>query len=251
MHEAVKQNARTEYREETWKQLLQGIRFVSGTFDDPDAFRRLRETVEKLDVERGTMGNHAYYLSIPPKDFAVVAEQLRSSGLVDDTADQPDRWRRVVIDAIRNDPEWRGGHYTSQPQSLRTAQQMLFLMGSNPVVRQHAMTTLAQSDEVLDAAVRTAMQSTDANDVLYQVEASRDYDPSPGLDHLRAAVLAINSADDERNPPELRNTEAVVARLANARHLLLPADAAGAGHGTVRQVRRWKEACREFLAALA
>ena len=98
VHDAVKQHARTEYREETWKQLLQGIRFVSGEFDDPDAFRRLRETVEKLDVERGTMGNHAYYLSIPPKDFPLVAEQLKSSGLVDDTADRPDRWRRVVIE---------------------------------------------------------------------------------------------------------------------------------------------------------
>src|SRR6478609_3752185 len=98
VHEAVKQNARTEYREETWKQLLQGIRFVSGTFDDADAFRRLRETVENLDVERGTMGNHAYYLSIPPKDFAVVAGQLKSLGLVDDTADGADRWRRVVIE---------------------------------------------------------------------------------------------------------------------------------------------------------
>ena len=85
-------------REETWQQLLQGIRFVSGEFGDDDAFRRLRETVEKLDVERGTMGNHAYYLSIPPRDFAIVAEQLKKSGLVDDTADRPDRWRRVVIE---------------------------------------------------------------------------------------------------------------------------------------------------------
>ena len=98
VHEAVKQYARTEYREETWQQLLQGIRFVSGEFGDDDAFRRLRETVEKLDVERGTMGNHAFYLSIPPKDFPMVAEKLKSSGLVDDTADQPERWRRVVIE---------------------------------------------------------------------------------------------------------------------------------------------------------
>jgi len=98
VHEAVKQYARTEYREETWQQLLQGIRFVSGEFGDDDAFRRLRETVEKLDVERGTMGNHAFYLSIPPKAFPMVAEKLKSSGLVDDTADQPERWRRVVIE---------------------------------------------------------------------------------------------------------------------------------------------------------
>ncbi|MFT4218948.1 MAG: glucose-6-phosphate dehydrogenase [Microbacterium sp.] len=98
VHDAVKRHARTEYREETWKQLLQGIRFVSGQFDDADAFRRLRETVERLDVERGTMGNHAFYLSIPPKDFPLVATQLKASGLVDDTADQSERWRRVVIE---------------------------------------------------------------------------------------------------------------------------------------------------------
>ncbi|WP_394280087.1 glucose-6-phosphate dehydrogenase [Microbacterium sp.] len=97
VYEAVRQHARTPFREETWKQLLQGIRFVQGEFDDKESFARLRETVERLDVERGTMGNHAYYLSIPPKDFPTVARQLRDSGLVDDTADE-DRWRRVVIE---------------------------------------------------------------------------------------------------------------------------------------------------------
>ncbi|MBN8423160.1 glucose-6-phosphate dehydrogenase [Microbacterium esteraromaticum] len=98
VREAVRQHARTEFREETWQQLLQGIRFVQGTFDDPDAFRRLRETVEKLDVERGTMGNHAFYLSIPPKDFPTVARQLKDSGLVGDDEDDDSCWRRVVIE---------------------------------------------------------------------------------------------------------------------------------------------------------
>ncbi|MCK9917133.1 MULTISPECIES: glucose-6-phosphate dehydrogenase [Microbacterium] len=98
VHDAVRQYARTEFRDETWQQLLQGIRFVQGEFDDLEAFHGLRETVEQLDVERGTMGNHAYYLSIPPKNFAVVAQKLKASGLVDDTADAPDRWRRVVIE---------------------------------------------------------------------------------------------------------------------------------------------------------
>lgn len=98
VHEAVKQYARTPFREETWKQLLQGIRFVSGEFGDADAFRRLRETVEKLDTERGTMGNHAFYLSIPPRDFPIVAKQLKESGLVDDKSTNPDAWRRVVIE---------------------------------------------------------------------------------------------------------------------------------------------------------
>ncbi|MDA4894486.1 MULTISPECIES: glucose-6-phosphate dehydrogenase [Microbacterium] len=97
VYEAVKEHARTPFRDETWQQLLQGIRFVQGEFGDQDAFRRLRETVEKLDVERGTMGNHAYYLSIPPKDFPLVAKQLRDSGLVDERRGTQG-WRRVVIE---------------------------------------------------------------------------------------------------------------------------------------------------------
>lgn len=97
VHDAVKQHARTEFREETWQQLAAGIRFVQGEFDDPAAFRRLRETVDRLDVDRGTMGNHAFYLSIPPKSFPVVAQQLLESGLVDDKPDD-NRWRRVVIE---------------------------------------------------------------------------------------------------------------------------------------------------------
>lgn len=97
VYDAVKKHARTEFREETWQQLLQGIRFVSGEFDNPESFAKLRETVEKLDVERGTMGNHAYYLSIPPKSFPVVTKQLKDSGLVgEDQGDE--RWRRVVIE---------------------------------------------------------------------------------------------------------------------------------------------------------
>ncbi|MEV7633354.1 glucose-6-phosphate dehydrogenase [Microbacterium sp. NPDC089318] len=98
VYDAVKEHSRTEFREETWQQLLQGIRFVQGTFDDPDSFARLRETVETLDVERGTMGNHAFYLSIPPKDFPTVARQLKESGLVGEHSDDDTCWRRVVIE---------------------------------------------------------------------------------------------------------------------------------------------------------
>ena len=97
VHDAVKKGARTEFREDTWNQLMQGIRFVQGGFDDPAAFARLKDTLDELDTERGTMGNHAFYLSIPPKAFPVVTKQLRESGLVDGTQD-PDHWRRVVIE---------------------------------------------------------------------------------------------------------------------------------------------------------
>ncbi|WP_411720953.1 glucose-6-phosphate dehydrogenase [Mycetocola sp.] len=95
VHEAVKSYARTEYREEVWNQLAQGIRFVPGEFSDDQAFEHLKETVEQLDAERGTMGNHAFYLSIPPKAFPAVTEQLRRSGLADASEGQ---WRRVVIE---------------------------------------------------------------------------------------------------------------------------------------------------------
>ncbi len=120
VYDAVREHARTPFREETWRQLLQGIRFVSGQFDDPDAFRRLRETVEVLDAERGTMGNHAYYLSIPPKDFPLVATQLRDSGLVGD-AETPDGagWRRVVI-------EKPFGHDLASARALNEALEVAF-----------------------------------------------------------------------------------------------------------------------------
>ncbi|CAH0162421.1 MULTISPECIES: glucose-6-phosphate dehydrogenase [unclassified Microbacterium] len=118
VYEAVKEHARTEFREDTWKQLLQGIRFVSGEFDNPESFRKLRETVEKLDVERGTMGNHAYYLSIPPKAFPLVAKQLKESGLVgEDRGD--DQWRRVVI-------EKPFGHDLDSARALNEALEVAF-----------------------------------------------------------------------------------------------------------------------------
>ncbi|GEL97358.1 glucose-6-phosphate dehydrogenase [Cellulomonas terrae] len=95
VHDSVKEHARTPFREATWRQLSEGIRFVQGTFDDDDAFDRLRETVEELDVSRGTGGNHAFYLSVPPSAFPVVCKQLARSGL---SQPQEGTWRRVVIE---------------------------------------------------------------------------------------------------------------------------------------------------------
>jgi len=95
VHEAVRQHARTQYDEEVWRQLARGIRFVAGEFDDEDAFARLRTTVERLDTDRGTMGNHGFYLSIPPRSFPVVTERLRDSGLANPANGQ---WRRVVVE---------------------------------------------------------------------------------------------------------------------------------------------------------
>ena len=160
-------------------------------------------------------------------------------------------WRRIVIDAIRNDPEWRGGDYSTQPPGLRVAQQMLFFMGSNPTLRQQQMLTLAASDAAFDAAVANSLKSADANDVLYQVEASRDYDPGPDLEKIRARLLAVNSADDLINPPELGILEREIKRVPNGRAVVLPLSPETRGHGTHTVAALWKQYLGELLAASA
>ena len=160
-------------------------------------------------------------------------------------------WRRIVIDAIRNDPEWRGGNYSTQPPGLRVAQQTLFFMGSNPSLRQQEMPTLAATDAALDAAIANSLKTADANDVLYQVEASRDYDPGPDLEKIRARLLAVNSADDLINPPELGILEREIKRVPNGRAVVLPLSPETRGHGTHTVAALWKHYLAELLAASA
>ena len=156
-------------------------------------------------------------------------------------------WRRVVIDAIRHDPEWRNGDYTSQPQSLRTAAQMLWLVGSNPIIRQKAASTLAELDQSLDRYVANYVKSNDANDILYALEASRDYDPGPGLEKIKAPLVAINSADDIINPPELQILEREIKRVPRGRAIVIPLSDRTTGHGTHTQAALWKEYLVELL----
>ena len=158
-------------------------------------------------------------------------------------------WRRAIIDAIRKDPEWRGGDYTTQPQSLGVVTELLFFMGSNPQLRQQQMPTLQESDKLIDEAVAKAMQSGDANDSLYQVEASRDYDPAPGLEKIVAPLLAINSADDLINPPELGILEREIKRVKKGRAVLIPLSSETRGHGTHTIAATWKNYLTELLAA--
>lgn len=157
-------------------------------------------------------------------------------------------WRRVVIDAIRNDPEWKNGDYTTQPQSLRTAAQMLWLAGSNPVRRQREAPTVVDADRVLDAYVANYLKTGDANNILYALEASRDYDPGPALDKIRAPLVAINSADDIINPPELQILEREIKRVRNGRAIVLPLSDRTAGHGTHTLAAVWKEHLVALLA---
>ena len=121
-------------------------------------------------------------------------------------------WRRVVIDAITNDPEWKGGEYHRKPPSLRIAAEMLFLVGDNPFRRWNASPTLAKADRTLDAYVADLTRANDANNVLYAYRASEDYDPGPKLEQITAPLLAINSADDLVNPPEIGILEREITR---------------------------------------
>ena len=156
-------------------------------------------------------------------------------------------WRRMIIDAIRNDPDWRGGDYQQQPPSLRTAAEMLWFMSSNPVLRQKDATTLAKTDEVLDKFVDQIVKTDDANDVLYAVEASRDYDPGPNLEKIRAPLLAINSADDLINPPELEILEREIKRVPRGRAIVIPFSDKTRGHGSHTMAVLWKDELMKLL----
>jgi homoserine O-acetyltransferase len=156
-------------------------------------------------------------------------------------------WRRIIIDAIRNDPAWSGGDYKSQPPSLRTAAEMLWFMSSNPVLRQKETPTLGKTDEVLDKFVEQIVKTDDANDVLYALQASHDYDPGPNLEKIRAPLVAINSADDLINPPDLGILEREIKRVPHGRAVVIPFSDKTRGHGSHTIAALWKDELVKLL----
>ena len=156
-------------------------------------------------------------------------------------------WRRLIIDAIRNDPAWQGGEYRTQPPSLRTAIEMIWLVGSNPVLRQQEAPTRAQADQAIDSYVNDHLHTEDANDILYAVDASHDYDPGPALEKIEAPLLAINSADDLVNPPELQILEREIKRVRHGRAILIPFSERTHGHGSHTYAVLWKRDLEELL----
>jgi len=155
--------------------------------------------------------------------------------------------RRMLIDAVRNDPDWNDGNYTTQPRALKTAS-VFYGIATNggTLAYEHLAPTREQADKLLDDRL-AAPFTADANDFLYQWDSSRDYNPAPRLERIAAALLAINSADDERNPPETGVTERALARVKNGRLYLIPASQDTRGHGTTGMARFWKQQLQEFL----
>jgi len=155
--------------------------------------------------------------------------------------------RRLIIDSIRNDPDWKDGNYTTQPRAFRTAN-VFFGIATNggTLALQKAAPTRAAADKLLDQRL-AAPFNADANDFLYQWEASGDYDASPGLGRIKAALLAINAADDERNPPETGVMENALKQVKNGRLFLIPASQDTRGHGTTGMAKFYKQPLLELL----
>ena len=156
-------------------------------------------------------------------------------------------WRRTISEAIRSDAGWSEGDYKTPPPSLRTASEILFFMGDNPKRRSDQFPTAAAVDKALDAYADKAMKTDDANDVLYAIESSTDYDPSKTLEAIRAPLLAVNSADDLINPPDQGIMEREIKRVPHGRAVLIPEGPDTRGHGTHTVAKVWKADLEQLL----
>jgi homoserine O-acetyltransferase/O-succinyltransferase len=159
--------------------------------------------------------------------------------------------RKMILEDIGSDPAWRGGDYTAQPPGLSAALQVLFVLTSSAPMLQRMAPSRDSADDWITAWLAARVAATDANDMLYQFDASRDYDPSPDLEHITAPVLAINSADDFVNPPELGLMEKLIPRVPHGRFVLVPISDVTRGHGTHTVAAAWEQWFTPFVTGLA
>lgn len=155
-------------------------------------------------------------------------------------------WRKMVMDAIHDDPGWMNGDYREQPSAMRTVADLFLIMAGSPLQLQREYPTRDQADSFLQKYLAARMNVMDANDTLYAFDASRNYDPSGKLDQIKAPVMFVNSADDVINPPELGIAEEQIKKVKRGRFVLLPISDQMRGHGTHSLPAVWKE----YLAQL-
>jgi len=199
----------------------------------------------KLVIGQSMGGMHSWMWGEMYPDFMSVLIPMGSQP----TAMSGRNWmlRRMLIEMIRSDPAYNNGDYVEQPPSFKLAA-TFFSMATSGGTRAlyRAAPTRAQADKLVEARL-TRRFTADANNYIYSYEAARDYDPSPGLEKIKARVLAINAADDERNPIELGILEREIKRIKNARYYQIPASAETRGHGTSGDARWWKHLLPELL----
>jgi homoserine O-acetyltransferase/O-succinyltransferase len=155
--------------------------------------------------------------------------------------------RRMMMDDIRTSPDWNNGEYTQQPRGLAAALDVFLIMVSSPLQMQKEEPTREKADEFLETFITTRLKSTDANNMLYDFDASRDYNPQPQLDKITVPLTAVNSADDLINPPELKILDVDIQRVKLGKYVLLPTTDATRGHGTHSLPALWVNDLRDLL----
>lgn len=227
-------------------------KFPRYNYDDMVALQHLVVT-QGLGLRRARMiignsmgGMNVWSWGVAYPDFADVLVPMAAQP----TEMSSRNWmmRRLIIDSIKADPDYNGGNYTTQPKSLRAAN-VFFAIATNggTLAFQHLAPTRAAADKLLDERL-AAPPPPDANDALYQWDSSRDYNPAPGLEKITAHLLAINSADDERNPPETGLMVEALKRVKNGKLLLIPASKDTRGHGTTGMAKFYADALGDLLA---
>src|SRR6266404_6624779 len=226
-----------------------------GYADMVEAQRRL--LVEKLGVKHlrlimGTSmgGMQTWVWGETYPDFMDALMPLASNPV--EIAGRNRIWRRMAMDAIRDDPEWLNGEYKTQPRrALTAAENLLLIAGSAPLYWQNQAPTRAAADKFYADHLKAALPRLDANDLLYQLDSSREYNPAPKLETIKAPLVAINSADDFINPPELSLLEREIKRVKRGRFVLLPITAQTRGHGTHTLPAIWQGYLKELLAEIS
>jgi homoserine O-acetyltransferase len=161
-------------------------------------------------------------------------------------------WREMVIEGIRQDPDWKNGDYTTEPRAaLQISADFLLIAGSAPLPMQKNLPTRDAADKYLDDSTKRITATLDANDFLYAVNASRDYDPSQKLETIKVPVMFVNSADDFINPPELDIAEREIKRVKQGKFVLIPASEQTHGHGTHTWAAIWQEYLKQLLQETA
>lgn len=203
--------------------------------------------VNHLRLVMGTSmgGMHSWLWAEQHPDFIDAAMPLASQPV--EIAGRNRMMRRMILDAIRTSPDFNNGDYKEQPHGLAAALDVLLIMVSAPQRMQKEEPTREQADKFLEDFIASRMKSMDANDLYYAFDASRNYNPEPNLEKITAPLTAVNSADDQINPPELKILDRDIQRVKNGKYLLLPITPETRGHGTHSWPAIWGNYLEELL----